>query len=530
MNTTIQTLFTVRLRTMTLVAAIISVLMSLFVVFSANAAEGYFWRQFDNTPEVQWASVATTPDGSQVVAVQRYTAGNANQPGQMWRSTDGGATWTTLTVPVSNWRTVDISTDGTKIVAAGCSTPLYVSHDSGVTWSANGPTAIWGRVSMSDDGTVVAASQGRVCGSAAPTPWGTNYIHVSTDSGATWTQTSQGGVIALAVSPDGSRIVAGVGTSNTPVVPIYSTNNGSTWTAGTTQVLNSGTGFGDFFFADNQTVFATTGAGSITNGSLHRSTDGGVSFNEMIVSTANSSNSPRVAASGNGQVILTWGGRFSTDGGVTFNQIVAGASEGIGSTAVPILSMTSNGLRTYAAFNTQNNTSAPGNPPFRLRMLSYVRFPGAPANLTATRNGDDVELAWNRPADTGGMASYDIVPMLNYDVEYSDDGGLSWQPVVYDLSTDGTSIVIPGLDPNGTFQFRVTAENLAGQGPAATTTLSPPAPDPVDPPAPVTPPSPEAPDAGVGSSVSIVMTAVGTTLFLISALIVVRTIRQKAQG
>ncbi len=44
MNTTIQTLFTVRLRTMTLVAAIISVLMSLFVVFSANAAEGYFWR------------------------------------------------------------------------------------------------------------------------------------------------------------------------------------------------------------------------------------------------------------------------------------------------------------------------------------------------------------------------------------------------------------------------------------------------------------------------------------------------------
>ncbi len=71
------------------------------------------------------------------------------------------------------------------------------------------------------------------------------------------------------------------------------------------------------------------------------------------------------------------------------------------------------------------------------------------------------------------MATYDVLPIQDYTVEYSVDDA-TWLPIVYDINTNGTSVTLPGLDQGDTLHFRVSAINRAGQGAPASTTLTPP--------------------------------------------------------
>ncbi len=75
---------------------------------------------------------------------------------------------------------------------------IYISTNSGLTWSQNGTSQQWGQgIASSADGTKLATS-------VDP-----GYIYTSTDSGATWSQrgTSQNW-IGLASSADGTKLVA----------------------------------------------------------------------------------------------------------------------------------------------------------------------------------------------------------------------------------------------------------------------------------------------------------------------------------
>lgn len=175
-----------------------------------------------------WRSVDITSDGTKAVAVNRggyiYT-GALN--GGVWSWTQRGST--------QNWFGVAMSDDGNKIWANTEGGLVYFSVDSGATWTANSPrpdaggTASWGRIDMSADGTkVITASRdagfGRVyttanAGTATPATW-TQRDPTGSGTGLTW--------FGVASSDDGTKLMAGL---NAGAGPVYtSTNSGATWT------------------------------------------------------------------------------------------------------------------------------------------------------------------------------------------------------------------------------------------------------------------------------------------------------------
>ena len=170
-----------------------------------------------------WSSVASSSDGTKLVAVDYGVgAGWYVCPcgGYIYTSTDSGATWTKQTsTGIHQWVAVASSSDGTKLVAAAGS--IYTSIDSGATWSqqTNAGMRQWCAVASSSDGTKLVALES--------SPHG--YIYTSSDSGATWTQQASAGSRewqAIATSSDGIRLVAGGSGSS-----IYtSVNSGDAWT------------------------------------------------------------------------------------------------------------------------------------------------------------------------------------------------------------------------------------------------------------------------------------------------------------
>ena len=77
-----------------------------------------------------WTSVTASADFGQLVA----TAAN----GQVYESTDGGASWSATNSPSGNksWSSVSSSGDGALLVAADQGGQLWVSTNGGSTWTA----------------------------------------------------------------------------------------------------------------------------------------------------------------------------------------------------------------------------------------------------------------------------------------------------------------------------------------------------------------------------------------------------------
>lgn len=81
-------------------------------------------------------------------------------------------------------------------------------------------------------------------------------------------------------------------------------------------------------------------------------------------------------------------------------------------------------------------------------------LPGAPQALVASTGsgGGEIDLAWDPPADDGGT------PVTHYNVYR--DGSLV-------ATTNQTSYLDTGLDPDTTYSYEVSAVNLVGEGPTA---------------------------------------------------------------
>ena len=163
---------------------------------------------------LDWASVASSADGTKLVAAA--TLGN------IYTSTDSGATWTQRTQ--QGFVGVVSSADGTKLVA-GFTLPtrtssgylpaggyLCTSADSGAAWTQTGPDVGWMSVASSADGSkLVAAGAGAFTDPDGISGYSDDYLYMSTDSGVTWNQTAiQDGWRAVASSADGTKLVAAV--------------------------------------------------------------------------------------------------------------------------------------------------------------------------------------------------------------------------------------------------------------------------------------------------------------------------------
>jgi len=165
-------------------------------------------------------SIATSADGTKWVVA---TAVN-----WVFVSSDSGMTWTSNSLPnfTLQGMLVSCSADGTKLVVAGTLGPVRVSTNSGAAWTApvNAPNARWQAIASSADGSKLF-----LVGS-------TNLMYRSTDYGFTWQSNSVSGVTVwggIASSADGTKLAAVA-----PGVGIFiSTDAGITWTHDTNQLI-----------------------------------------------------------------------------------------------------------------------------------------------------------------------------------------------------------------------------------------------------------------------------------------------------
>jgi len=196
---------------------------------------GANWTHQTNAPtNVEWQGVASSADGVKLVA-------GATAYGGIYTSTNSGKTWISNNVPNSSnyyWWNVASSADGTKLAAAARlgGGPIYTSTNSGITWEiTSAPTnSYWAGVTSSADGTKLAAAQ--LATVTNPNNY-LGYIYTSTNSGATW-QTNDAPFIAwegIASSADGVKLIA---VARAGLIGIYtSTNSGVTWIPNTNSAL-----------------------------------------------------------------------------------------------------------------------------------------------------------------------------------------------------------------------------------------------------------------------------------------------------
>ena len=173
-----------------------------------SSSGGVTWRA--SGPRASWRGVASSADGVRVAAAAMY--------GPIYISTNSGSSWTATTSPSYSWRSMASSADGTKLAAGAFWEGVFgVSTNSGLSWYSApailGGELNWMPVGWSGDGCVLIAG----CGS---------QVYVSTDSGLTATTTTLTGtsVRGVAASADGSTLIT-AGTSSICV----STNFGATW-------------------------------------------------------------------------------------------------------------------------------------------------------------------------------------------------------------------------------------------------------------------------------------------------------------
>ncbi|MDB6067664.1 MAG: hypothetical protein JWR26_3872 [Pedosphaera sp.] len=255
-----------------------AILCGLFTMINSASAQiaTFFWQKA-GAPNENWRAVASSADGTKLVAAASYglvqistNSGSTWTPtslstslvlpgrtaaasadgtilavaayAKIYVSIDSGATWTAR-VGSQNWAGIACSTNGTKMVAVGEGSPIYTSTDSGTNWTARDASRNWADVASSADGTKLVAAEGGVWGVAG-------QIYTSTDSGATWTARATAQQWSgVASSADGTKLVAvdwfdsnfsgGAGyLEGAGLGVIYTSNDsGTNWTRSTAPLL-----------------------------------------------------------------------------------------------------------------------------------------------------------------------------------------------------------------------------------------------------------------------------------------------------
>jgi len=251
-----------------------------------------------------WTSVASSADGSKLVAVQ--------SGGQIYTSNNGGTNWIPTGISGS-YTSVASSADGNKLVAVG-SGNLTISADGGVTWSnrydLNLLSYFSPSVASSADGSKLVVV-GRGSEQYYLYPY---YVYTSTDSGTNWTmqQSFNGGSsnpTSIASSADGNRLVALFDTCYT------STDGGTNWTPQSTV-------FGYFGVGYDSVASSTDGSKLVAamGDVIFTSTNGGTNWaanntlNGYFASVASSADGSKLVAVGSYGPIYT-----SSDSGATWN-------------------------------------------------------------------------------------------------------------------------------------------------------------------------------------------------------------------
>jgi DNA-binding beta-propeller fold protein YncE len=231
-----------------------------------------------------WETVACSADGSKMIAAGGGGVGSYVFP--IYTSSDTGATWVSNNAPVANWQSVASSADGTKLVAADYRDQvIYTSTNSGAVWTraTNAPKTGWFSVALSADGTKLAA-----------VAFGSTKIYTSTDFGVTWItnnvpagpQGIQSFWSSIASSADGSKLIAAAGGNGETGFIFISTNSGAAWKLTGTNIfagLAAHPWIGVASSADGSKLAAVSDEASFPFGVLITSTNSGATWTTNAV-------------------------------------------------------------------------------------------------------------------------------------------------------------------------------------------------------------------------------------------------------
>jgi photosystem II stability/assembly factor-like uncharacterized protein len=384
-----------------------------------------------------WVALSTSADGTKVVG--------ARQNSEVYVSTNSGASWTDQSVLGSdNWNQVAMSSDGSKIIVGG-NNSYAVSVDSGSTWTKIPGTTY--SVSMSSNGQKMA----RVSGGT---------IYLSSDSGQSWVRGNPGGDFNIVdYSPDGNLLIAGKWDGHL----FTSADNGTTW-VGRTASSSSSRWTNIVTNASGSTVFLTHFQDSDI-GDLYKSTDSGATWTKQstfpgqqlypgqLTCDATCTNiyaNPFYIPYGTYNGGPSYGLYNSTDGGATWTRALVsepGLYRGL------VISMSSNSKRIYASSNTQSAN----------RLLTYNSdyLPSNNASFTLYINGSPVSdgqtitLTTNSNTVTLGIITADPTHQTAQWFGTTNCGAPG-NCFVPDVSLDNYTYNISGTD---TISFSVTAED-----------------------------------------------------------------------
>ncbi len=200
-----------------------------------------------------------------------------NSPPQLWRSVDGGATWQSVGQELGGRlaHALLAAPDAAGVFLAGTSDGLFRSADRGLTWQAiaDTPRPVTPPVGLERQGRSVYALLAGP-GAALYLAGEDNRPWRSDDGGRTWQPLGAvpdaGALLALAVSPDGGRLLAGSDGAGL----FRSADGGQTWQRAEDipPTFVAGLWFDPF---DGRIAYARTRAG------LYRSADGGQSWHAV---------------------------------------------------------------------------------------------------------------------------------------------------------------------------------------------------------------------------------------------------------
>ena len=170
-----------------------------------------------------------------------------------------------------------------------------------------------------------------------------------------------------------------------------------------------------------------------------------------------------VAASGNGQLAVTWsapvstGGsnithyavKYSSNSGVTWTTFVRPASTATSCTVTGLTNGTSYIIKVIArnavGISLPSANSAPATP---------ATVPGRPTSVVAASSNDQLAVSWTAASNGGSNITH-------YAVKYSSNSGVTWTTFVRPAST-ATSCTVTGLTNGTHYVFKVLARNAVG--------------------------------------------------------------------
>ncbi|QLH07035.1 fibronectin type III domain-containing protein [Nitrosopumilus ureiphilus] len=105
-------------------------------------------------------------------------------------------------------------------------------------------------------------------------------------------------------------------------------------------------------------------------------------------------------------------------------------------------------------------TAAGSSSPSVAAQATTYSVPDAPVRLSVNTLDARISLSWFTPSDDGGL------PIIDYIVEYSTNGGTTWKPWVRGQSTNTSTTLFGSAIQHGvTYDLRVSAANSLGSGP-----------------------------------------------------------------